>query len=94
MKTIYCYDESGSPRNNELSTGNMLSLIRKISKAGATDVILMGGEPFKRNDIFVFIDEIVRNNLRFSILSHGLSSTTETIELLKKYHVVIHVHQP
>lgn len=87
LTCIHCYNESGYARSNELSTENMLSLINEISKSGATDVILTGGEPFKRNDIFILIDEIVKNNLRFSIFSNGLLITPEMAERLKKYNV-------
>ncbi|MFP1766628.1 radical SAM protein [Lonsdalea quercina] len=87
LKCIHCYNESGSARSNELSTEQMLSLIKSISELGATDVILTGGEPFCRKDIFLLIKEIVKNNLRFSIFSNGLLITPEMAKELKKYNV-------
>ncbi len=43
---------------------------------------LAGGEPFARPDLFELIDGIVRNRMRFSVLSNGTLITDEAAERL------------
>ncbi|WP_299143801.1 PqqD family peptide modification chaperone [uncultured Vibrio sp.] len=87
LQCIHCYNESGEMRSGELSTEEMLSAINELGKIGVTDVILTGGEPFERKDIFRLIKALEHNHIRFSIFSNGLLITPEIAHQLRKYNV-------
>lgn len=48
----HCYREAGAKRENELSTADGKKLIDEIARAGFKLLILSGGEPLLREDIF------------------------------------------
>ena len=52
LKCKHCYREAGSKRENELSTAEGKKLIGEIARAGFKILILSGGEPLLREDIF------------------------------------------
>ncbi len=52
LKCKHCYRDAGDKRENELSTAEGKKLLAEIARAGFKIIILSGGEPLLRDDIF------------------------------------------
>lgn len=85
LNCIHCYNEAGKARENELNTDCFLKLISDLGEIGVLDLVLTGGEPFMRKDIFQIIHWINENNMRFSIFTNGLLLTPTIIDKLVDY---------
>jgi SynChlorMet cassette radical SAM/SPASM protein ScmE len=55
----------------ELPTDEWLKFFNELGSLGVMNVILAGGEPFMRADLPVLLESVVRNRMRFSLLSNG-----------------------
>jgi len=56
---------------SDLSTGDWIRIMEKLGEQSVMRVTLTGGEAFTRQDIFEIIDAIVKNRMRYSILTNG-----------------------
>jgi SynChlorMet cassette radical SAM/SPASM protein ScmE len=56
---------------HDLSTDEWLLFFNELGQCAVMDVTIQGGEPFIRKDLPALIDGIVKNRMRFSILSNG-----------------------
>ena len=52
LKCPHCYMEAGRKAENELTTDECLALIDELKALGTEMLILTGGEPLMRKDIF------------------------------------------
>jgi len=78
LRCKYCsYFTSAAEVAEELSTEEWLNFFEVLNRAMVMDVCLQGGEPFMRDDIKELIAGIVRNGMRYSILSNGTLITDE-----------------
>ncbi len=66
----------------DLPTAEWLRFFEELNRAMVLEVCLQGGEPFMRTDFKGLIDGIVRNGMRFSILSNGTLIDDEMAEFL------------
>jgi SynChlorMet cassette radical SAM/SPASM protein ScmE len=67
-----CYHFSSEGEvSSDLSTAEWLRFFDELGSCAVMNVTLAGGEPFARPDLIELIDGIVRNRMRFSILSNG-----------------------
>ena len=71
LKCRYCFYSNEMESLNDLNTQDWLAFIGELSKLAVMRVSLTGGEPFTRPDLFLIIDEIIKNRMRYSILSNG-----------------------
>ena len=72
LRCKYCYFfDSREMKYNELSTGEWLEFIDELGQCAVMDVCLAGGEPFIRADLPELLAAIVKNRMRFAILSNG-----------------------
>jgi SynChlorMet cassette radical SAM/SPASM protein ScmE len=72
LRCRYCYFfDDGSKEHPDLPAKEWLPFFDECGDAGVMEVQLAGGEPFIREDLPELIDGIVRNRMRFSILSNG-----------------------
>jgi Fe-coproporphyrin III synthase len=72
LRCRYCYYFDNAAVNYiDLPTGDWLQFFDELGKCSVMDVCLAGGEPFIREDLSDLLDGIVRNRMRFSILSNG-----------------------
>jgi SynChlorMet cassette radical SAM/SPASM protein ScmE len=55
----------------DLPTERWLSVFEELGRLAVLDVVLSGGEPFVRPDLFHLVDGIIANRMRYSILSNG-----------------------
>ena len=85
LRCRYCsfFDNPGVPYAS-LPTDEWLRFFDELGRAGVMRVRLSGGEPFLRPDLTQLVDGIVRNRMRFSILSNGSLVTDELAAHLAK----------
>jgi SynChlorMet cassette radical SAM/SPASM protein ScmE len=72
LRCQYCYFfDNPDVTYQDLNTGEWLKFIDELGQCSVMDVCLAGGEPFIREDLPELINAIVKNRMRFSILSNG-----------------------
>lgn len=72
LRCRYCYffDNPVVPYE-DLPTEAWLQFFDELGRCAVMDVDLAGGEPFARQDLPELLDGIVRNHMRFALLSNG-----------------------
>ncbi|ACD90946.1 Radical SAM domain protein [Chlorobium limicola DSM 245] len=72
LRCRHCYYYSSDAETpTELETAEWLRFFRELNECSVLRVVLAGGEPFMREDFRELIDGIVKNRMRFGILSNG-----------------------
>jgi putative heme d1 biosynthesis radical SAM protein NirJ2 len=84
LKCEHCYRDAGVKDAHELDTAEGKSLLEEIAKAGFKIVILSGGEPLLRKDIFELISQAKSLGLRPVLGTNGTLITAEVAANLKK----------
>lgn len=80
----YCYYlNNDGVAYEDLPTERWLAFFEELGRAKVMNVCIAGGEPFVREDLFELIDGIVRNRMRFEILTNGRLLTREVAIKLK-----------
>ncbi|MBM3300564.1 MAG: SynChlorMet cassette radical SAM/SPASM protein ScmE [Deltaproteobacteria bacterium] len=83
LRCKYCsHMTSAGDVDKDLPTDEWLRFFDELGRLAVMDVCLQGGEPFIREDLKELIHGIVRNRMRFSILSNGTLVTDEMAEFL------------
>ncbi|CAG0946988.1 partial Antilisterial bacteriocin subtilosin biosynthesis protein AlbA, partial [Anaerolineae bacterium] len=81
----YCYYADEMVALRDLPAETWITFFEELRDAGVMRVTLSGGEPFARRDIWQLIDGVVRNKMRFSILTNGTLITDEMADRLNTY---------
>jgi len=85
VRCDHCYSNSPSrPRENELTTDQLKSVIKQVKGLGAMAVHFSGGEPLLRKDIFELIGYAQSLGLLSRINSNGLLLNEENVKRLKE----------
>ncbi|UCG15042.1 MAG: SynChlorMet cassette radical SAM/SPASM protein ScmE [Deltaproteobacteria bacterium] len=72
LRCRYCYYfDNPEVEYRDLPAEEWLKFFDELGKCKVMDVTIQGGEPFIRKDLPLLIEGIVRNKMRFSILSNG-----------------------
>jgi len=72
LRCRYCYFfDNPAVTYADLPTGEWLAFFEELGRLGVMTVTLAGGEPFMRRDLPTLIEGIVRNRMRFTLLSNG-----------------------
>lgn len=72
LRCRYCYFFNNSAVTyRDLPAEEWLKFFDEMGSLGVMNVSLAGGEPFTRQDLPVLIEGIVRNRMRFSLISNG-----------------------
>ncbi|MBU0996170.1 MAG: SynChlorMet cassette radical SAM/SPASM protein ScmE [Proteobacteria bacterium] len=72
LRCTYCYHfTSAGDVKTDLPTEAWLAFFEELKQYAIMDVTLAGGEPLIRKDIKELISGIVRNKMRFSVLTNG-----------------------
>ena len=83
LRCAYCsHFTSAGDVGCELPTEEWLEFFEELNRCAVTNVTLEGGEPFCRKDLGELIGGIVRNRMRFQILSNGTLTTDEMAAFL------------
>jgi SynChlorMet cassette radical SAM/SPASM protein ScmE len=72
LRCRYCYFfNNPAVEYRDLPTEEWLKFFDELGALGVMDVILAGGEPFIREDLTTLLEGLIRNRMRFSLLSNG-----------------------
>ena len=83
LRCKYCsHFTSHGDVDKDLSTEEWLRFFEELNRCAVMDVCLQGGEPFIRDDFKELVEGVVKNRMRFSILSNGTLITDEMAEFL------------
>ncbi len=83
LRCKYCsHFSSAGDVGKDLPTEEWLAFFEELGRCAVMDVTLCGGEPFIREDLRQIIGGIVRNRMRFKILSNGTLITDEMAAFL------------
>lgn len=89
LMCIHCHASSGKPRHVELTTGEGLQLLDEIASVGEFRMlVLTGGEPLVRRDIFEILAHAKNLRLKIVIATNGTLVDEETAFQLKESGVV------
>jgi SynChlorMet cassette radical SAM/SPASM protein ScmE len=78
LRCKYCsHFTSGGDVEEDLQTEEWLEFFDELGHCAVMEVCLQGGEPFMRPDFKELVHGIIRNGMRFSILSNGTLITEE-----------------
>lgn len=84
LSCLHCYNDSGAPLPDELTTEEIFSVIDGLSSMGAYHVTLSGGEPLMHPDLFEIINYARKAPMSVDIFTNGALITEDTIEEFKK----------
>ena len=83
LRCKYCsHFTSHGDVDKDLSTNEWLQFFEELNRCAVMDVCLQGGEPFIHDDFKELVEGVVKNRMRFSILSNGTLITDEMGEFL------------
>ena len=72
LRSRYCYFfNNPAVEYRDLPADEWLKFFAELGSLSVMNVTLAGGEPFIRDDLPVLLEGIVRNRMRFSLLSNG-----------------------
>ena len=84
LRCLYCaHFGSADDVGRDLPTEEWLEFFEELRECAVLEACLCGGEPFMRDDLKELVESIVRNRMRFSILSNGTLITDEMAAFLK-----------
>lgn len=84
LKCKHCYRDAGSRDNNELNLQEARALLKEITRAGFKIVILSGGEPLLRDDIYELISFACACGLRPVLGTNGTLIDQRVAKKLKQ----------
>lgn len=83
LRCKYCsYFTSAADINQDLPKEEWIKFFEELNTCAIMEVCLSGGEPFLREDLRELIEGIIRNRMRFKILSNGTLITNEMASFL------------
>ena len=84
LRCRYCYYmRNDGVSYDDMPTDRWLALLKELGQAKVMEVCLSGGEALLRPDVFELIDAVVRNRMRFQLLTNGGPVTTQVARRLK-----------
>lgn len=88
LKCKHCYSNAGVSFQDELSTEEAKQLIDEISEMGIPELIILGGEPFTRGDLFEIIEYAVNKFIDVAVATNGYYINNETAKKLSKLNLI------
>ena len=83
LRCSYCFHFNGpADVKQDLPKEEWLSFFEELNRCAVLNVCISGGEPFCRKDLPELIEGIVKNRMRFNILSNGTLITNEIARLI------------
>jgi SynChlorMet cassette radical SAM/SPASM protein ScmE len=85
LRCKYCsHFTSAGNVGSDLPTEEWLKFFEELSRCAVMDVTFSGGEPFSRADLGELIAGIVRNRMRFAILTNGTMVDDDKASMVAK----------
>lgn len=79
LRCSYCYFfDNPDVEYRDLPTEEWMKFFDECGECAVMDVTFQGGEPFMRRDFSTLIQAVVKNRMRFSVLSNGTVIKDET----------------
>jgi SynChlorMet cassette radical SAM/SPASM protein ScmE len=83
LRCLYCFHfTSALDVPQDLPTGEWLTFFEELGRLAVLRITIEGGEPFIRPDFPELIEGIVKNRMRFNILSNGTLITADLASFL------------
>lgn len=82
LKCVMCYNNSGNPSKSEMSSENWKLAIKRISMLANCTLVLTGGEPMMRRDIFSIIKYAKERCHSVEMTSNGWFISKKTADTL------------
>jgi len=84
LRCSYCsHFSSKGDVKKDLPIEEWLLFFKELNENAVMDVCLSGGEPLIRKDFKELVDGVVKNRMRFSMLSNGTLITNDILEYIK-----------
>jgi SynChlorMet cassette radical SAM/SPASM protein ScmE len=84
LRCKYCYHfTSAGDVESDLPLDEWLGFFEELGRGAVLRATLCGGEPFCREDFRELVEGIVRNRMRFSVLTNGTRITDELAAFLR-----------
>ncbi len=80
----YCFYANEMHGRPDLPTEGWFEFFDELGNLAVRDLTLSGGEVFVRKDLWEIIDSIIKNRMRYSILSNGTLINEETLKQFEK----------
>jgi len=87
LRCPHCLTASGRRREDELSTAEALGIIDMLADAKVFYLLITGGEPFLRPDIFRLLGRLSETNMHVEVVTNAVSLDRKAIEKLPSYRV-------
>lgn len=71
FRCIHCEASAGTTKVHELTSDEAFRLIDELEEMGVRRILLSGGEPLVRKDIFLIIEHILSRGLTYGLGSNG-----------------------
>ena len=83
LRCVYCaHFSSASDVTHDLSTAEWLAFFEELNRCAVLRIVLSGGEVFCRSDLRELIHGIVKNRMRFSLLTNGTQIDDAIIDFI------------
>lgn len=83
LKCKHCLNNSGTSMNNQLTTEELVSLVKNLSESGIQEIRFTGGEPLVFKNIYELIKLATDNGIYTSIGTNGTLIIEEIAKKLK-----------
>lgn len=84
LKCRYCFYSNEMTALADLPAARWLDFFKEAGGLGVQRLTLSGGEVFTRPDLFVLIDGLIENKMRYDILTNGTLITEHTLTAFEK----------
>ena len=85
LKCEHCFEWDNLNQKEQLSTQDLLEIVRSYQEYGTTQIMFSGGEPMMRkNDIIKILDKAAKGT-DFWIITSGLGLNRDSAQLLKNH---------
>jgi radical SAM protein with 4Fe4S-binding SPASM domain len=83
LSCMHCFNNSGNPYPDELTTEEVLSVIDTLSSLGVYQVTFSGGEPLMHPDLYDIVEHARKSPMSVDIFTNGTLITEEVVEEFK-----------
>ncbi len=84
LKCRHCYRDAGTKESDELNPAEGLKLVEEIARAGFKILILSGGEPLMRADVYNLISHAKKHGMRPVLGTNGIMIDRAVARRLKE----------